>query len=257
MRRRRTQPLQNPSAVRLPCTEETLRRQLSPAKFCSGKLSRAYPRRALPYLVSRGCLCRFQGSGGRAGLECQRQHRRNPWRCHPMQVFGCPMARACRPSPQRASQTRVRRVSCVAYPGVIVRSWYQCDSSNNRTCVPPKKLSREIPWGGTHRASGGAPDGDHHVSPPCVLLHMARLTWQEESCREGQSGCEASRRTVIQCSPCAWRVRRMAGKACPPLVRVLAAMPAKALLALCRATARSESTSAYQQVGLDALNAAS
>jgi hypothetical protein len=111
--------------------------------------------------------------------------------------------------------------------------------------------------GGTHRASGGAPDGDHHVSPPCVLLHMARLTWQEESCREGQSGCEASRRTVIQCSPCAWRVRRMAGKACPPLVRVLAAMPAKALLARCRATARSESASACQQVGRDALNAAS
>ena len=48
----------------------------------------------------------------------------------------------------------------------------------------------------------------------------------------------------------------MAGKACPPLVRVRAAMPAQALLALCRDTAGSASASACQQAGLDALNAA-
>jgi hypothetical protein len=47
----------------------------------------------------------------------------------------------------------------------------------------------------------------------------------------------------------------MAGQACPPLVRVRAALPAQAVLARCRATARSASASACQQVGLDALNA--
>jgi hypothetical protein len=49
----------------------------------------------------------------------------------------------------------------------------------------------------------------------------------------------------------------MAGKACPPLVRIRAALPAQAVLAPCRATARSASASACQQVGLDALNVAS
>jgi hypothetical protein len=49
----------------------------------------------------------------------------------------------------------------------------------------------------------------------------------------------------------------MAGQACPPLVRVRAALPAQALLARCRATARSASASACEHVGLDALNVAS